>query len=152
VKHGSQYATWRRIYATRWRKWIFVEWHLFVIRQLCRMTKRLRGRKRVISPELITRTFPEIETTYLSTYIPYLLRTQTATLAISRVTMGAISNRQSLRIAYLHFHKLRTTRIDLFSSRKKFCNCLIKLQQWLKLHLICIWKIKMTANYHCYMN
>jgi len=75
------------------------------------MTKRLRGRKRVISPELITRTFPEIETTNLSTYIPYLLRTQTATLAISRVTMGAISNRQSLRITYLHFYKLRT-RID----------------------------------------
>jgi len=111
ARNGSQYATRRRIYATRWRKWIFVEWHLFVIRQLCRMTKRLRGRKRVISPELITRTFPEIETTYLSTYIPYLLRMQTATLAISRVTMGAISNRQSLGIVYLHLHKLRTTRI-----------------------------------------
>jgi len=49
-------------------------WHLyflFIIRQLRRMTKRPRGRKRIISPELIA--FPEIRrgilyTTYLPTY------------------------------------------------------------------------------------
>lgn len=98
-------------------EFFLVEWHLFVIRQLrSRMTKRLRGWKR-ISSELIARTFSVIETTYLSTYVPYLLRLQIVAPAISEIMrwerFPIVSLSESL--AYRCFRRFR---IDLSVTKK----------------------------------
>lgn len=74
---------------------------LFIIRQLRRMTKRPRGRKRIISPELIA--FPEIRR--LPTYLPYCIsfacKLQLSRYLELRDALCQRSNLPSLGITYL---------------------------------------------------
>lgn len=117
------------VHATRWRKWIFAGWHPFVIRQLRRMTKRLRGWKRIISSELIARTHSPRDRE-----LPIYLPTYLISFRKLRYLELIVNLWESL--LYRCFRRFRATRIDLYCSlRKKIEIRPIKL--WWQVHLIC---------------